>query len=102
MSDELLTITYGTAKSTGKHVSALACTKASQETCADVEFLLMYEQKGLDGISGLVGMSTGMSYRSDGQLLVKELYEAGLITYPAFGFYLSGQDDESFLDIGAL
>ena len=57
---------------------------------------------GLDGLSGIVGMSTGMHLKSDGDLIVPLLYDSGLIERPVFAFYLAGQDEQSYLDLGKL
>lgn len=55
---------------------------------------------GLEGIDGIAGMSTGMGDLSEGPLVIQELYGAGKIAEPVFGFYLSGPDKQSYLDIG--
>jgi hypothetical protein len=46
-------------------------------------------------------MSTGFTDDS-GPLIVPALYKAGVISQPVFGWYLAGEDDESYLDIGIL
>lgn len=62
----------------------------------------MGSQDGLFDISGVVGLSTGLSRFSDGDLIINKLYSAGVIESPVFGFYLAGTDSQSFLDIGGL
>jgi len=47
---------------------------------------------GLEGIDGIAGMSTGMGAMAEGPLVIQELYGAGKIAEPVFGFYLSGVD----------
>lgn len=60
---------------------------------------MMTRQQGLDNISGIVGMNTGL-YPNSAPLLVKELYSDNKVDEPVFGFYLGGTDENSFLDIG--
>lgn len=55
---------------------------------------------GLEGIDGIAGMSTGMGIMAEGPLVIQELYGSGKIAEPVFGFYLSGVDKQSYLDIG--
>lgn len=55
---------------------------------------------GLEGIDGIAGMSTGMGEMAEGPLVIQELYGAGKIAEPVFGFYLAGVDKQSYLDIG--
>jgi len=57
---------------------------------------------GFDDIDGIVGMSTGNPPLTDGPILIEELYKAGLIENPVFGFYLTGVNGQSYLDIGRL
>jgi hypothetical protein len=46
-------------------------------------------------------LSSGKS-DATGSLLIKYLYNAGLISNPVFGFYLGGTDENSYLDIGSI
>jgi hypothetical protein len=45
--------------------------------------------RGMDGIYGIAGMSTGLT-EGGGPLIVPALYEAGAISEPVFGWYLTG------------
>lgn len=55
----------------------------------------------MDGLYGIVGMSTGLT-RDSGPILVSSLYDGGVISEPVFGWYLTGLQHESYLDIGIL
>jgi len=57
-------------------------------------------QQGMNEIDGILGMTS--DYKNGGPLFIKMLKEKGLITNAVFGFYLSGTDGRSFLDIGVL
>jgi hypothetical protein len=46
-------------------------------------------------------MTSGLS-KERGPLLIPELFEAGVIPEPVFGFYLTDTENESFVDIGYL
>ena len=62
-------------------------------------FLMMTQQSGLDFISGIVGMTSGL-YKDSAPLLVDELYQSDKIDENVFAFYLGGTDEDSSLDIG--
>jgi hypothetical protein len=57
--------------------------------------------EGMEGIHGIVGMSTGLTIDS-GPILVEKLYEGKIISEPVFGWYLTGLENESYMDIGIL
>jgi hypothetical protein len=57
-----------------------------------MKWIVMTLGYGLEGIDGIAGMSTGMGDLSEGPLVIQELYGAGKIAEPVFGFYLSGPD----------
>jgi hypothetical protein len=57
--------------------------------------------EGMEGVHGIVGMSTGFT-RESGPILVEELYKGEVISEPVFGWYLTGLENESYLDIGIL
>ncbi len=46
-------------------------------------------------------MSTGLTIDS-GPILVEKLYEGKIISEPVFGWYLTGLENESYMDIGIL
>jgi len=54
----------------------------------------------MNDIDGILGMSS--DYKNNGALFIKSLKAKGLITNAVFGFYLSGTEGKSFLDIGVL
>ena len=91
---------YGSAYVEGFIASDLVCTFENANSCAKMEWVSMTYGKGLDGIDGIAGMSTGLSQWSEGDLLVQKLYEANVISKPQFGFYLAGTEEQSYLDIG--
>ena len=59
----------------------------------------MMKQKDLDGINGILGMSSYLSGK-EGPMFVSQLYSAGLISSWKFGFYLTDEKDISFVDLG--
>jgi hypothetical protein len=65
-----------------------------------MEWFVLESGYGFEGIAGIVGMSTGNPPYTEGPLVIEELYNAGLIDKPVFGFYLTGVDGQSYLDIG--
>ena len=78
------------------------CVLDDPKACVnDFKWFTCYSVVGMDGIYGIVGMSTGLTQDS-GPILVPALYEAGVISKPVFGWYLTGMSDESYLDIGIL
>ena len=65
-----------------------------------MEWFVLAYAKGLDDTDGIVGLCAGGGNYSDGDLLIKKLYEAGEISKPVFGVYLGSTDEKSYLDIG--
>lgn len=59
----------------------------------------MSSQTNLDGITGIVGLSTGLPQRT-GPLFVKNLYNHDLIQDQVFGIRFGNESDSSFIDIG--
>jgi hypothetical protein len=59
----------------------------------------MSSHTNLEGITGIVGLSTGIPQRS-GPLFVKNLYNNGLIQDQVFGIKFGNESDSSFIDIG--
>ncbi len=55
----------------------------------------------MDGITGIVGLSTGLAQRT-GPLFVKNLYNHDLIQDQVFGIKFGNESDSSFIDIGYL
>lgn len=53
----------------------------------------------MQGIGGIAGLSTGLTRDSD-QLLVPALYDAGVISEPVFGWYLTDMTGQSYMDVG--
>jgi hypothetical protein len=90
---------YGTAYARGYFATDLVCTLKDVNSCAPIDMLIMTYQEGFKGISGIVGMSTGL-YGNSAPLLIEELFYDGKISEPVFGFYLGSTHEESFLDIG--
>lgn len=87
-----MTIQYGSGAARGYRSSASVCMEGEKQSCTDMDFILVEEQKGLDYISGIVGLSTGQSQYADGDLIIEELFRAGVIERPVFGFYLTGEN----------
>jgi hypothetical protein len=54
----------------------------------------------MNEIDGILGMTS--NFKNGGPLFIEALKDRGLITNSVFGFYLSGTDGRSFLDIGVL
>jgi hypothetical protein len=92
-------IVYGSAQADGYYARDLVCSLDSENSCTDMTFLMMTQQRGLDFISGIVGMTSGL-YPNSAPLLVNELYQDDKIDENVFGFYLGGTDEDSSLDIG--
>jgi len=67
----------------------------------DFEWFANVYVYGMEGIYGIVGMSTGFT-KDSGVMLVPELYKAKLISEPVFGWFLTGLQNESYIDIGIL
>lgn len=58
----------------------------------------------MDGIYGIVGMSTGLTKltKDDGPVLITSLYKNDIISEPVFGWFMSDEDNDSYIDIGYL
>jgi hypothetical protein len=86
----------------GFDVKDSVCIVNDQKACLkDFEWFAVVYAYGMDGIHGIVGMSTGLTTDS-GPILVEELYKGKIISEPIFGWYLTGLENESYLDIGIL
>ena len=51
---------------------------------------------------GILGFSTHFNDYVTGPLLVWELFEAGRLSEPTFAFYLAGNEETSYLDVGVI
>ena len=78
------------------------CPTLDTRSCAKkFKFIALTEQSGLQlTFDGIMGMWSGASGRTEG-LLVPKLYESEIISRNMFSFYLSNDDDDSFIDFGA-
>jgi hypothetical protein len=93
---------YGSSYLEGYAVYDRVCVVDDPDACIpQFKYFTTQYVEGMDGIYGIVGMSTGFT-KDSGPVLVPALYEAGVISEPVFGWYLTGMSEESYLDIGLL
>lgn len=86
----------------GYQATDTVCVTSSALTCmVNFKWFAVTSQTGMDAIDGIVGMATGFDSNS-GPLLITTLFNQNLISAPVFGFSLSSNPKESYLDIGIL
>jgi hypothetical protein len=82
--------TYGSSYAEGFDVHDSVCIIDDPAACIkDFKWFAVVYEEGMDGLYGIVGMSTGLT-RDSGPILVKALHEGGVISEPVFGWYLTG------------
>lgn len=98
--DSDYSLLYGSAYASGYLANDNICTLPNRASCTNMKWFALTSGYGFEGIDGIVGMSTGYGPFTEGPILVQELYKDELIENPIFGFYLTGVDGQSYLDIG--
>ena len=94
---------YGSLFARGYEASDAVCFTSDESHCAYnfKFFAITYQDGGLfDFEDGIIGMSTHKNDYVTGPLLIAELYDQKKIQKPRFAFYLSGEQDTSYIDIG--
>lgn len=86
---------YGSTYVAGFTVFDTVCLLDNPETCvSDFQYFANVYVEGMEGIYGIVGMATGFdqSEAGEGKALIPEMYKAGVISEPVFGWYTSRED----------
>ena len=100
---DAMELVYGSAYCEGYNATDDVCTVSNDSTsCVSMEWMVMDYQEGFDGTSGIAGLSTGLGNWETGPLVIQELYAANKITDDVFAFWLGGEDENSYLDIGTI
>ena len=87
VSSETVSLSYGSATLDGLYVKDNVCL--SSTTCvADFEFFMIEKEEGLQGLSGILGMSP-VDEEKNGPSYVKALYDAGTISEEKATFWLN-------------
>jgi len=95
---------YGSAKLQGKLYKDKACLDANRTTCANFEFLALYQAQGLDDIDGVLGLAVHPDQKRQDLNYVWSLKRQGIIDNAMVSFSISGpeMDEQSYAIFGGL
>jgi len=65
-----MSLLYGSAFASGYQANDLVCTTKEQSSCVDMRWFVLESGYGFEGISGIVGMSTGNPPYTEGPILI--------------------------------
>lgn len=104
MGGESEQLDFGSAKLNGKLYQDKTCAGQSKEACANLEFLALYQAKGLDDTDGILGLAVHPDANKKALSYVWQLKQQGIINNALVSFSFSGpgQSDGSYAQFGGI
>lgn len=95
---------YGSAKLQGKLYQDRTCIDQNKTSCANFEFLALYQAIGLDDTDGVLGLAVHPDPKRRNLNYVWNLKNSGLIDRAIVSFSIAGpnMDDQSYATFGGM